>query len=54
MIVALIGLGGGFIQQDVYVSIIIMSLATTIVTPILLRNWLFREGRRARGGERAA
>jgi Kef-type K+ transport system membrane component KefB len=46
MIVALIGLDGGLIQQDIYVSIIIMSLVTTVVTPIVLRNWLFRENPR--------
>jgi Kef-type K+ transport system membrane component KefB len=44
MIVALIGLNQGLIKQDIYVSIILMSLVTTIVTPIILRNWLYREG----------
>jgi Kef-type K+ transport system membrane component KefB len=43
MIVALIGLNQGLIKQDIYVSIILMSLVTTIVTPIILRNWLYRE-----------
>ena len=42
MIIALIGLDGGLIGQDVYVSIILMSLLTTIGTPIILRNWLFK------------
>jgi len=42
MIVALIGLDDAIIGQDVYVIIILMSLATTVVTPLFLRNWLFR------------
>jgi Kef-type K+ transport system membrane component KefB len=42
MIIALIGLDTGLIAQDVYVSIILMSLLTTIATPIVLRNWLYR------------
>jgi Kef-type K+ transport system membrane component KefB len=45
MIIALIGLDSGLIQQDVYVSIILMSLLTTIITPIVLRGWLFRPSR---------
>jgi len=43
MIVALIGLDKGLIQQDIYVSIILMSLLTTVLTPIILRNWLYKE-----------
>ncbi|MEK6921549.1 MAG: cation:proton antiporter [Nanoarchaeota archaeon] len=43
MIVALIGLNAGLIKQDIYVSLVLMSLLTTIVTPIVLRNWLYRE-----------
>jgi Kef-type K+ transport system membrane component KefB len=54
MIVALIGLNQGLIKQDIYVSIILMSLVTTIVTPIILRNWLYREGgKKRRVGGRA-
>jgi len=41
MIVALIGLMKGVINQDVYVTLVLMSLLTTIITPILLRNWLY-------------
>jgi Kef-type K+ transport system membrane component KefB len=41
MIIALIGLDRGIIGQDLYVSIIIMSLLTTIVTPIVLRGRAF-------------
>ncbi|MBI4439488.1 cation:proton antiporter [Candidatus Woesearchaeota archaeon] len=40
MIVALIGLNAGLIGQDIYVSLVLMSLLTTIITPIVLRNWL--------------
>ncbi len=42
MIIGLIGLDGGLISQEVYVSIILMSLLTTIITPFALRAWLFR------------
>jgi len=42
MIVALIGLQQSIIDQGIYVSIVLMSLVTTIVTPIIYRNWLFR------------
>ncbi len=42
MIVALIGLNAGLIQQDIYVSIVFMSLITTIITPIVLRKWFFK------------
>jgi Kef-type K+ transport system membrane component KefB len=37
MIVALIGLDKGIIGQDVYVSIILMSLLTTVVTPVVVK-----------------
>jgi len=43
MIVGLIGLTEGIIGQDMYIAIIFMSLATTIITPIVLRNWLYKE-----------
>ena len=42
MIVALIGLQTGIIGQGVYVAIIMMSLLTTLITPVIYRNWLFR------------
>ncbi|HPP78184.1 cation:proton antiporter, partial [Methanospirillum sp.] len=44
MIVALIGLTGGIIGQDIYAGIVFMSLLTTISTPIIYRNWLYRKG----------
>jgi len=40
MIVALIGLNLGIIKQDIYVSLILMSLLTTIFVPILLRHYM--------------
>lgn len=43
MIVALIGLNAGLIKQDIYVSLVLMSLLTTILTPIVLRNWLYKK-----------
>lgn len=43
MIVALIGLSKGIINQDIYVSIVFMSLFTTIITPLIYRNWIFRQ-----------
>jgi Kef-type K+ transport system membrane component KefB len=42
MIVALIGLEAGIIGQGVYVTLVLMSLLTTIITPIVYRNWFFR------------
>ena len=47
MIVALIGLTQGLIKQDIYVSLIMMSLITTIITPIVLRN-VFYKGEKIR------
>ena len=43
MIVALIGLTGGIIGQDIYAGIVFMSLLTTIGTPIIYRNWFYKE-----------
>ncbi len=40
MIVALIGLNLGIIKQDLYVSLILMSLLTTIGVPIILRYYM--------------
>lgn len=44
MIIALIGLDNGLIRQDVYVTIILMSLLTTVATPIVLRRLLNQKG----------
>jgi len=40
MIVALIGLNFGVIQQDIYVSLILMSILTTIGVPFILRHYM--------------
>ncbi len=42
MIVALLGLNAGLIGQGVYASLILMSLLTTVIPPLLYRNWLFK------------
>jgi Kef-type K+ transport system membrane component KefB len=42
MIVALIGLEAGVIGQGVYVVIVLMSLLTTLITPIMYRNWFYK------------
>jgi Kef-type K+ transport system membrane component KefB len=42
MIVALIGLGQNLINQSTYSVIILMSLLTTIIPPLILRNWIFK------------
>jgi uncharacterized protein involved in response to NO len=43
MIVGLIGLQQGIIGQDLYIVVILLSLITTLITPIFYRNWLYRE-----------
>ena len=43
MIVALIGLSNKWINQDVYAALVLMSLVTTILPPLILRNWLFKK-----------
>jgi len=42
MIIALIGLERGIIGQGIYVAIVMMSLLTTIITPIVYRNWFYK------------
>ena len=42
MIVALIGFSQNLINQNVYSAVILMSLLTTIIPPLILRNWLFK------------
>ncbi len=42
MIVALIGLQQGIIDQNIYVALVLMSLVTTIITPIVYRNWFYK------------
>jgi len=43
MIIALIGLNQKIIGQEIYVSPVLMSLLTTIITPIVLKNWLYKQ-----------
>jgi Kef-type K+ transport system membrane component KefB len=43
MIIALIGLNQGLIDQGVYGSIILMSLLTTVIPPLVLRNWVYKD-----------
>jgi len=42
MIVALIGLSQGLIPQGTYAALVLMSLLTTIIPPIVFRNWLLK------------
>ena len=42
MIVALIGLNQNLIMQNTYAALVLMSLLTTVIPPIILRNWLFK------------
>ena len=42
MIVALIGLESGLIGQNIFVVIVLMSLLTTLITPIVYRKWFFK------------
>jgi Kef-type K+ transport system membrane component KefB len=42
MIIALIGLNQNLINQGTYSALILMSLLTTIIPPLILRNWLFK------------
>lgn len=43
MVIALLALNRGIIEQPAYVAMVLMSLVTTLVVPILLRNWLYRD-----------
>lgn len=42
MVIALLALNRGIIEQPAYVALVLMSLITTLTVPILLRNWLYR------------
>jgi Kef-type K+ transport system membrane component KefB len=52
MIVALIGLDRGIINQPLYAALVAMSLITTIIPPLIISNWIYSEERvkRAKGG----
>ena len=43
MVIALLALNRGIIDQPAYVAMVLMSLVTTLVVPVLLRNWLYRD-----------
>jgi Kef-type K+ transport system membrane component KefB len=42
MVIALLALNRGIIEQPAYVALVMMSLFTTLLVPLLLRNWLYR------------
>jgi len=42
MVIALMALNQGIIEQPAYVALVLMSLFTTLLVPLLLRNWLYR------------
>jgi Kef-type K+ transport system membrane component KefB len=42
MIVALIGLNQALITQSTYSALILVSLLSTVIPPVILRNWLFK------------
>ena len=44
MIVALLGLTQNLITNRAYSALVLMSLFTTIITPVIFRNFLFRNG----------
>ena len=41
MVIALLALNQGIIEQPTYVALVLMSLFTTLLVPLLLRNWLY-------------
>jgi Kef-type K+ transport system membrane component KefB len=43
MIIGLIGLNQGLINMGVYSAIILMCLITTIIPPLIMRNWIYRD-----------
>lgn len=47
MIVALIGLNQNLIPQSTYSALILMSLLSTVIPPIILRSWLFKRDKNA-------
>ena len=42
LIIGLIGLNEGLISQEIYAAIIFMTLITTVLTPIVLRQWFYK------------
>jgi Kef-type K+ transport system membrane component KefB len=46
MIVALLGLTQNLISDRAYSALVLMALFTTIITPIIFRNWIFKSERK--------
>jgi len=46
MIVALIGLNRGILDQPLYAALVAMSLITTILPPLIIRNWIYGKSER--------
>lgn len=42
MVVALLALNSGAIDQPAYIAIVLMSLLTAVFTPLVLRNWVYK------------
>ena len=49
MIVALIGLNQALITQSTYSALILVSLLSTVIPPVILRNWLFKNDQSSTG-----
>ena len=49
MIVALIGLNQSMITQGTYSALILVSLISTVIPPVILRNWLFKKNHELAG-----
>ncbi|MEA2035155.1 MAG: cation:proton antiporter [Euryarchaeota archaeon] len=43
MIVALLGLSQNLITKDIFAVVVMMSLLTTVITPIVYRGWFYRD-----------
>ena len=43
MIIGLIGLNQGLINMGVYSAIILMCLITTIIPPLIMKNWIYKD-----------
>jgi Kef-type K+ transport system membrane component KefB len=50
MIVALLGLDRGIINQPLYAAVIAMSLLTTIFPPLIIRNWVYGKSDKVQEG----
>lgn len=43
MVIALMALEAEIIAQPAYVTLVLMSLLTTIIVPLILRNWIYKD-----------